>query len=106
LFNAYAKAINKAYQRTGPVFERPFKRIPVTDSKYFMRLLIYVHQNPRRHELIDDFQDWPYSSYGVLIGDQPTFIRRDVVRQWFGDITELINQDLNGFEAPGLEGVE
>ena len=26
LFNAYAKAINKAYGRTGPLFERPFKR--------------------------------------------------------------------------------
>ena len=46
LFNAYAKAINKVYGRTGPLFERPFKRIPVTDNKYFARLLIYIHQNP------------------------------------------------------------
>ena len=35
LFNAYAKGINKAYQRSGPVFERPFKRVQVTDSQYF-----------------------------------------------------------------------
>jgi putative transposase len=107
LFNAYAKAINKAYQRTGPVFERPFKRIPVTDSQYFLRLLLYVHQNPQRHGLIDDFRDWPYSSYGVLTGNQPTFVKRDVVREWFGDVTEIINQDLTGFEnLSGLEGEE
>ena len=107
LFNAYAKSINIAYQRTGPVFERPFKRIPVKDSPYFLRLLVYIHHNPQRHGLIDDFRDWPYSSYGVLTGSQPTFIKRDVVREWFGDVTELINQeDLAGPEWSGLEGEE
>ena len=30
LFNAYSKAINKGYNRTGSLFERPFHRIPVT----------------------------------------------------------------------------
>ena len=29
LFNAYAKAINKAYGRTGALFQRPFGRIEV-----------------------------------------------------------------------------
>ena len=91
LFNAYAKAINKAYRRTGPLFERPFKRIPVTDSKYFARLLIYIHQNPQRHGLIDDYRDWPYSSYDVFTGEQATFVKRDIVREWFGDVNELLN---------------
>jgi len=91
LFNAYAKAINKAYGRTGPLFERPFKRIPVTDSKYFARLLIYIHQNPQRHGLIEDYRAWPYSSYGVFTGVQATFVKRDVVREWFGDVGNLLN---------------
>ena len=95
-FNAYAKAINKAYGRTGPLFERPFKRIPVTDSKYFTRLLIYIHQNPQRHGLIDDYRDWPYSSYGVFTEEGATFvtggiIKKDVVGEWFGDVGELLN---------------
>lgn len=90
-FNAYAKAINKAYGRTGPLFERPFKRIPVMDNRYFMRLLIYIHQNPQRHGLVDDYRDWPYSSYGVFVGEQATFIKRDVVREWFGDVGALLN---------------
>jgi putative transposase len=106
LFNAYAKSINIAYQRTGPVFERPFKRILVKDSPYFLRLLVYIHQNPQRHGLIDDFRDWPYSSYGVLTGNQPTFIRRDVIQEWYGDVTEIINQDLTGMELSDLEGEE
>ena len=101
LFNAYAKGINKAYQRSGPVFERPFKRVQVTDSQYFLRLLVYIHQNPQRHGLIDDFRDWPYSSYGDLTGNQPTFISRDVVEDWFGEVKSIIDQenpDVTGFE--------
>lgn len=91
LFNAYAKSINKAYGRTGPLFERPFKRIPVTESSYFARLLIYIHQNPQRHGLIDDYRDWPYSSYGIFLEEKATFVKRDVVREWFGDVDELLN---------------
>jgi putative transposase len=30
-FNAYAKAINKAYNRTGSLFQHPFGRVPVTN---------------------------------------------------------------------------
>ena len=59
-FNAYAKTINKTYQRTGPLFERPFKRIPIVNSDYFARLLIYIHRNPQHHGIIDDFRLWPY----------------------------------------------
>ena len=90
-FNAYSKSINKAYGRTGPLFERPFKRIPVTDSNYFARLLVYIHQNPQRHGLIEDYRDWPYSSYDIFTGEGATFVKRDVVREWFGDVGELLN---------------
>lgn len=73
------------------MFERPFKRIPVTDGDYFARLLIYIHQNPQRHGLIEDYRDWPYSSYGVFTGEQATFMKRDLVREWFGDVGGLMN---------------
>jgi len=105
LFNAYSKAFNLEHQRTGPLFERPFKRIPVTDSSYFSRLLIYIHQNPQKHGLIDDFRRWPYSSYAILSGDQPTFIKRDVVTAWYGDINELLAAHESGLMAsfPGKD---
>ena len=34
-FNAYTKSINKAQNRTGGLFETPFKRILVEDETYF-----------------------------------------------------------------------
>lgn len=84
LFNAYTKAINKACRRTGSLFEHPFGRIPVTSEAYFIQLVTYIHQNPQRHGLIDDFRRWPYSSYRTLFSDKPTQLKRDMVMQWFG----------------------
>jgi REP element-mobilizing transposase RayT len=63
LFNAYARAFNRAYGRSGVLFQRPFQRVPVIDDVYFTNLVAYIHQNPQRHGLIDDFRTWPYSSY-------------------------------------------
>ena len=85
LFNAYTKAFNKVYQRTGSLFEKPFKRIEVTSDAYFRRLIAYIHQNPQRHGLIDNFQLWPYSSYQTILSHKPTHIHREDVLSWFGD---------------------
>jgi putative transposase len=53
-FNAYTKAFNKAYDRTGCLFEKNFKRKPVTNDFYFTALITYIHHNPQKHGLIDD----------------------------------------------------
>ena len=83
LFNAYAKAINKAYQRTGSLFQHPFGRIPVTSDAYFVRLTTYIHHNPQKHGFVDDFRDWPYSSYHAILSQKPTRLKRDDVLDWF-----------------------
>jgi putative transposase len=84
-FGTYTKAFNKAYNRTGSLFEKNFKRKPVTNDLYFTALVAYIHQNPQRHGLIDDFRDWPYSSYGVLASHKPTRLARNEVLDWFDD---------------------
>jgi REP element-mobilizing transposase RayT len=83
LFNAHAKTINKTYQRTGSLFEHPFHRIEVTSDSYFTRLSIYIHRNPQKHGFVQDFQDWPYSSYHGLLSSQPTHLQRAQVLNWF-----------------------
>ena len=34
-FNAYAKTINKAYGRTGSLFQHPFGRVPITTDRHY-----------------------------------------------------------------------
>ena len=101
LFNAYTKGFNKAYDRSGSLFNRPFKRIPVYDEPYFHRLIIYIHQNPQKHGFVDDFRDWPYSSYGSIISDQPSRLSRNLVLEKFDGVDGFIELhlqliDLNG----------
>jgi REP element-mobilizing transposase RayT len=83
LFNAYAKAINKAYQRTGSLFENPFGRIPVTSDAYYVQLITYIHHNPQKHGFVDDFRLWPYSSYHAMLSEKQTRLKRNDVLAWF-----------------------
>ena len=90
LFSTYTKAINKAYQRSGSLFEKPFKRKPVTNDGYFKALVAYIHQNPQKHSLIADFRDWPFSSYQAMIGEKPTQLARETALSWFDGIRSLV----------------
>jgi putative transposase len=83
-FNAYAKAINKTYGRSGSLFQHPFGRVPIRSDRQFWNGIAYIHQNPQKHKFVEDFRDWKYSSYGVLIADKPTKLQRDIVLDWFG----------------------
>lgn len=94
LFNAYARAINQLYGRSGALFQRPFGRIPVTTDAYFARLIVYLHQNPQKHGFVEDFRNWPYSSYQALMSDQPTHLQRDMVLDWFGGVQNVANLHL------------
>jgi putative transposase len=102
-FNAYSRGVNIAAQRTGALFERPFKRIPVTNEAYLMRLIVYIHQNPQKHKFTADFRDWNYSSYHEHIADIPTRLQRDKMMELFGSRADFIRihqeiQPLEGFD--------
>jgi putative transposase len=90
-FNAYAKAINKAYSRTGSLFQHPFGRVPITNTSQFFRVVTYIHQNPQKHKFVEDFRDWKYSSYGTILSEKPTRLQRTTVLDWFGGATQYIN---------------
>ena len=97
LFNAYAKAFNKTYHRTGTLFQRPFGRIEVTSDSYFMQLVAYIHQNPQKHGFVNDFRTWPYSSYQALLSTKPTRLQRDDVLTWFQGVDHF--EDVHRYEV-------
>ena len=83
LFNSYAKAINKAYNRTGSLFQKRFGRIEVTSDSYFSALINYILRNPQKHGFVEDFRDYPYSSYHAMLSDRATRLKREEVLAWF-----------------------
>ncbi len=89
-FQSYTRAMNKVYHRTGPLFENPFKRIEVKDEVYFTRLVAYIHRNPEKHGIIDDFKTYPYSSYLAHRQDGATRLQRKELLDWFGGTKDYV----------------
>ena len=90
-FNAYAKSINKAYNRTGSLFQERFGRKYISNEKYFTEIIFYIHTNSQKHGITEDFMNYPYSSYPGLLSDKPTLLQRKEVIDWFGNKKEFIN---------------
>jgi len=86
---AYAKGINKAYNRTGALFQHHFSRKPISSNQYFTTLVRYIHQNPCKHGFVKDFRDWPFSSYHELASKAYTQLARPTVLDWFGNPDEF-----------------
>ncbi|MDT0641290.1 transposase [Zunongwangia sp. F363] len=85
LFNAYTKALNKKYNRTGSLFQRPFKRKRIGSEDYLRQLIVYIHLNPEAHNLIGDFRKYTYSSYKSLLSSKDTSLARAEVMTLFDD---------------------
>ena len=102
---AYAKGFNQRYQRTGSLFEHPFKRKQITDNSYHQASIRYIHHNPVKHGLVSDSADWQWSSYRTLLSQGETRLEREQVLDWFGGRDHFINfhrhhEDPMGFENP------
>jgi len=84
-FSSYAKAINKAYVRTGALFQARFKRKFISNEDYLARLVAYIHLNPVRAGLCKCPSEWKFSSYNILLSNNYTKLKRTEVIDWFGD---------------------
>lgn len=93
-FNTYAKAFNKAYGRTGSLLEHPYRRKLVDSEAYLTRLVTYIHHNPQKHGFVDDYREWPYSSYRAILSSQQTQIARDEALAWFGSRESFVEAHL------------
>ncbi|MEO6670362.1 MAG: hypothetical protein ABIN36_12850 [Ferruginibacter sp.] len=91
LFNAYAKAINKKYHRTGSLFQERFRRKEITSDVYFTKIVGYILTNSIKHGYSEDVSAYPYSAYNSLLSDKPTRFLRDEVFSWFNGKESFVN---------------
>lgn len=83
LFNAYSKAINKKYTRTGSLFQEHLHRIKITNETYLRELVLYIHLNPEKHGISDGFKNYPFSSYKNYILQKQDIICKDEILNLF-----------------------
>ena len=89
LFSSYTQAFNKMYVRNGSLFIPNFKRKEITDDSYFTQLIHYIHANPVHHGFVKNLADWRWSSYPLLLSENPSLLMREEVINWFGNKTEF-----------------
>ncbi|WP_179021947.1 transposase [Winogradskyella forsetii] len=90
LMNAYTKAINKRYNRSGSLFQKPFKRIRIENEVYLLNLIVYVHLNPLKHNLKERFENYKYSSYSEILNRKDQLIFSNELIQIFDDEENFI----------------
>ena len=83
-FIGYSMAINKQENRTGSLSQKNFKRIRISSEEYIMNLMFYIHANPQRHKIINDFKIYPWSSYQPLLQNNSKVLKCKVCSDWFG----------------------
>lgn len=105
LFNSYSKSINKAYNRTGSLFQEHFHRKRVSDEKYLKQLVAYIHLNPEKHKFCDNYKDYPYSSYSAYISKAKLFIDKEYIMNFFGTYQNFeFWHNLNRIKYEGIVG--
>lgn len=98
LFSSYTQSYNLIYNRRGSLFMKNFKRKPIPDDDYFIRLVNYIHRNPVNHGFADKPQDWKYSSYNAIVSTKLTLVCRDEVLEWFGGLGNFMYNHLRSLE--------
>jgi putative transposase len=62
LQSSYTRAINNQENKTGALFQSKIKIVEL-DPDHASTCFHYIHQNPLKAKLVNNFSDWPYSSY-------------------------------------------
>ena len=104
-FNSYAQSINRAHKRTGPLFESPFERKWVDNESYLTSMIYYCHRNAVHHGFVNDMQEWEFSSYHSILGNDNSLVATAEVLKRFGSLINFeeahkcftIQPDLNKY---------
>jgi len=88
--NAYAKAFNKRFNRTGSLFEKHFKRKKLDNETYLRNLIMYVNKNPV------DYKKYQFSSYQEIVKGFSSIVNIEETISYFDDVENfIVSHDTN-----------
>jgi putative transposase len=77
LLTGHAIFFNRRHRRNGHLFQNRYKSILCQEDTYLLELVRYIHLNPLRAKLVNDFnemQTYPFCGHSAIMGK--------VVREW------------------------
>ncbi len=70
LLDSYTRYFNIRNDRKGPLWQSRFKSVLVDNDEYLLHLTRYIHLNPVSDSLVENPEDWHYSSYREYINTE------------------------------------
>jgi putative transposase len=74
LMSGYSRYFNKKYERVGSLFQDQFKAVHIDSNEYLLWLSAYIHQNPKVAGLVEQLEEYQFSSYPEYIGQSAEYI--------------------------------
>jgi putative transposase len=68
LQGGFAKAFNRRWKRSGPLWQSRYQTRLVDSQRYFERLVFYIHLNPVRAGLVKDPLEYVFCGHRELLG--------------------------------------
>lgn len=104
LNGVYTQAFNRRHCLVGHLFQGRFKGILVEKDSYLLELARYVVLNPVRARMVSDVGDWPWSSYGAMVGQcvPPSWMETDWLLGQFGPTRPLARGRYVDFARAGV----
>ena len=85
----FVKYFNQKYQRSGVLFQGPFKAVHVDSNEYLLHLSAYVNLNYKVHRLGNQVSKSSWDEYaGVLRENEKGFCEKDVILCQFNTVSE------------------
>jgi REP element-mobilizing transposase RayT len=104
LNGVFTQYSNRRHRRTGHLFQGRYKAILVDADSYLLELSRYVVLNPVRARMVADAGDWPWSSYGAMVGAQevPGWLAIEGLLSAFASTRSVARRRYMRFVAAGV----
>jgi putative transposase len=104
LLTGYAQYYNRRYRRVGHLLQGRHKAILCQSDRYLSELVRYIHLNPVRARMVNQPEDYEYSSHRAYLGIEPTgMVDIDPVLRHFGAPKSIASERYRQFVAAGIK---
>lgn len=101
----YSQYYNRRHRLVGHLFQGRYKAIVVQKENHLREVARYVVLNPVRAGLIARAEDWPWSSYPLMLQDvpAPSWLHTDWMLSLFGGTRQQAIDEYKRFVAAGVK---
>lgn len=79
--NSYTRYFNTKHNRKGPLWQSSYKSKRIYTDEQLLHVSRYIHLNPTTGSLVNQPEDWPFSSYQYFLNN------KDVLENYITEIS-------------------